>query len=75
MLLASILVSIKFNEDDYYENTFYAKVGGIELLEMNNLESTFLNDLEYKIYVKQEIYEDYRDHLINELVSLEQNQY
>ena len=74
MLLASILVSIKFNEDDYYENSFYAKVGGIKLQEINNLESTFLNDLEFEIFIKPEIFENYKSHIMNELLSESENE-
>lgn len=30
-LLACILISIKYNDDDYYKNAYYAKVGGVSL--------------------------------------------
>jgi len=29
------MVAIKFHDDDYYKNEYYAKVGGISLGEIN----------------------------------------
>ena len=33
-----MLLAIKYNEDDYYSNKYYARVGGISLCELNELE-------------------------------------
>ena len=38
IILASLMLAIKYNEDDYYSNEYYAKVGGIALKELNRLE-------------------------------------
>ena len=38
IILASLILAIKYNEDDYYSNEYYAKVGGIALKELNRLE-------------------------------------
>lgn len=46
-LLTSILVSIKYNDDDYYKNEYYAKVGGVTLSEINKLEEEFLELMDY----------------------------
>jgi Cyclin len=32
------MLAVKFYEDDFYKNTFYAKLGGIPPWEMNCLE-------------------------------------
>ena len=37
ILFTSILLSIKFNEDQFYENKYYAEIAGINLNELNTL--------------------------------------
>jgi hypothetical protein len=63
--MTSILLSIKFNEDDFYSNTFYAKVGGISLKEMNILEYEFLSLIQYDMFIQEDIYEKYKHYLTN----------
>jgi hypothetical protein len=38
ILIATIMIATKFHEDVYYNNTFYAKLGGLPLKELNALE-------------------------------------
>ena len=38
IVLTAILLSIKFLQDDYYDNKFYATVGGVPTRELNLLE-------------------------------------
>jgi hypothetical protein len=38
LILASALVSIKYNEDQFFSNSFYAKVGGVTKKEIDKLE-------------------------------------
>ena len=45
LILASILVSIKYNEDNFCGNSYYAKVGGVTLQELNFFEVNFLESL------------------------------
>jgi hypothetical protein len=45
-----LLVSIKFFDDIYYNNTYYAKIGGISLLELNQLEKEFISNINYDLY-------------------------
>lgn len=45
------MVAIKYNDDDYYKNEFYAKVGGITLKEINALENEFLSLINFAFYV------------------------
>jgi hypothetical protein len=45
------LISIKYNDDDYYKNDYYAKVGGVAIAELNKLESELLDMLDYELYV------------------------
>ena len=38
IILSCMILALKYNEDDYYSNKYYAKVGGISLKELNELE-------------------------------------
>jgi hypothetical protein len=64
-MLAGVLLAIKYNEDDYYSNTFYAKVGGISLKEINVLELDFIVLIQHNLFVKRDIYNKYREYLSN----------
>ena len=48
ILFSSLIIAIKYNEDEYYDNKFYAKVGGLTLKEMNNLEINYLSLIDFK---------------------------
>lgn len=56
-------MSIKYNEDEYYSNTFYAKVGGITLKEFNKLEYFFVNIIDFELYVDDESFQKYNEYL------------
>lgn len=56
LILISIILAIKYLEDKYYSNNFYAKVGGIDIKELNKLELTMFCNLEYNLDVE---YGDY----------------
>jgi hypothetical protein len=58
-------MAIKYNEDDYYSNTFYAKVGGISLEEVNILEVEFLKMIKYTLFIDSDIFEKYTIYLKN----------
>ncbi len=56
-MITALLLAIKYHEDHYYDNVYYAKVGGVTCRELNLLEIEMLNLLEYDLYVSQELYE------------------
>lgn len=37
------MIAIKFYDDEYYKNEYYAKIGGITVKEMSELEKEFLD--------------------------------
>ncbi|CAD8189842.1 unnamed protein product [Paramecium octaurelia] len=63
-LLACILLSIKYNDDDYYKNDYYARVGGVTLQELNQLERELLTLLDYQLFVSQTQYYYYKEKLM-----------
>ena len=63
ILFISIYTAIKYNEDKIYKNKFYAKIAGISVKELTKLESGFLNLIEFKLFVSDEIYQVYSSFL------------
>lgn len=49
IVLISILMAVKYFDDHYFDNVHYATLGGIPLLELNELEIEycFLSDFQY----------------------------
>ena len=63
MVLSSVLIAIKYNEDDYYSNLYYSKVGGISNSELNTLEYEFLKLIYFKLWIDMTEYEKYKIYL------------
>ncbi len=55
-----MLISIKFNDDQYFDNAFYAKVGGVTCRELNKLEREILGLLDFDLAVDPELYQKYK---------------
>ncbi|KAG6415989.1 hypothetical protein SASPL_123410 [Salvia splendens] len=68
LLIASVLVSAKFMDDIFYNNAYYAKVGGISRTEMNLLEVDFLFGLGFQLNVSTTTYHHYCSHLQKEML-------
>lgn len=64
LLVTSVMLAAKFFDDVYYSNDYYARVGGIKVQEMNALEVLFLKLIDYRLYVKPQEYEQYRNHVL-----------
>uniref|UniRef100_A0A2P2P9D4 Cyclin n=1 Tax=Rhizophora mucronata TaxID=61149 RepID=A0A2P2P9D4_RHIMU len=67
LLITSVLVSAKFMDDIYYNNAYYAKVGGISTAEMNVLEVDFLFGLGFQLHVTPSTFHTYCSYLQNEM--------
>ena len=63
VLFGSILISIKFNEDTYYDNKFYSEIAGVKLKELKLLEYTFLALNDFNIFVNSNEFEKYQQYL------------
>ena len=59
ILFSSLLVSIKYNEDSYFDNNFYSQIAGVKPNELKLLEYTFLEYNDFNIYVKDVEYQQY----------------
>lgn len=59
LLLTGIMLAAKFMDDHYYNNSYYAKVGGISTHELNKLELELLKLLDFRLYVSPDIIKTY----------------
>ena len=66
LILGSMVVASKYNEDYYfYSLKYYAKIGGVSQAEIFNLEYNFLALLNFKLYVTEELFCKYNDYLLS----------
>ena len=65
LLLISIIMSIKINEDQIFNNNYYAEVGGVSIKEFNSIESDFVNYINYYLFVTEEEFFKYKRFLEN----------
>ena len=63
VLFSAILVSIKYNEDSYFDNNFYSQIAGVKPNELKLLEYTFLEYNDFNIYVNDVEYKQYENYL------------
>ncbi|CAB9518173.1 Cyclin-U4 [Seminavis robusta] len=63
--VTAILLAAKFFDDAYYNNAYYAKVGGVLVAEMNGLEVDFLFRINFSLHVSPELFEQYRVELLS----------
>ncbi|KAL6569270.1 Cyclin-U4-1 [Orobanche minor] len=71
LLITSIMVSAKFMDDMYYNNAYYAKVGGISTKEMNFLEVEFLFGLGFHLNVTPSTFHTYCSYLQREMIMVQ----
>tara|TARA_R110002050_G_scaffold296807_1_gene457206 strand:- start:1520 stop:2119 length:600 start_codon:yes stop_codon:yes gene_type:complete len=57
LIITSVTISMKYHEDRVYSNQYMAKVGGVSLAELNNLEAAFLERMDYSLGVSSKIFE------------------
>mmetsp|Transcript_28249 Transcript_28249/g.43112 ORF Transcript_28249/g.43112 Transcript_28249/m.43112 type:complete len:340 (+) Transcript_28249:349-1368(+) len=65
VVITAILLGAKFFDDAYYNNAYYAKVGGVLVCEMNGLEVDFLFRINFSLHVTPEVFRKYREELLS----------
>lgn len=68
VVITAILLAAKFFDDAYYNNAYYAKVGGVLVSEMNNLEVEFLFRINFSLHVTPDLFQKYHAELISHAV-------
>jgi len=66
--ITAILLAAKFFDDAYYNNAYYAKVGGVLVPEMNGLEVEFLFRINFSLHVTPDLFIKYQDELISHAI-------
>ncbi|CAK9151066.1 unnamed protein product [Ilex paraguariensis] len=59
LLITSVMLAAKFVDDAFFNNAYYAKVGGISTTELNKLEMKFLFGLDFRLHVSVQKFEKY----------------
>ncbi|KAG9457925.1 hypothetical protein H6P81_002433 [Aristolochia fimbriata] len=59
LIITSVVVAAKFIDDAFFDNAYYAKVGGVSTAEMNRLELKFLFSLDFRLHVSVETFDKY----------------
>jgi len=65
ILFTAVLLSIKYNEDSFFDNQYYSEIAGVKIKELKLLEYTFISMVDFKLFVSDEIYEKYKNYLDN----------
>lgn len=60
LFITAIVVATKFQDDKYFSNAYYSRVGGVAVKELNMLEVRFLKLVGFNLCVTPEEYENYR---------------
>ena len=63
LILASMIIANKFNEEEQYTTKFYSKLGGVPIAEITFLEYNFFFLLNFNLFVKDELYKKYSDYI------------
>ena len=70
IVFAAILIAIKSNEDNFYDNKYYSEISGVKLKELKLIEYQFVELIDFNMYVSDEIFNKYNTYL----KSFEKNQ-
>jgi len=58
-----VLIATKINEDDYYNNRYYSKVGKVKTSELAQMEKEFLSLVNFDLYVGCDLFGKYKLYL------------
>ncbi len=62
-LITSVLIALKYNEDEIYNNNYYSQIGGINYEELMELELNFLVLIDFNVYINNKTFEQYKSAL------------
>ena len=64
LLFGASLIAIKYNEDKFYSNVYYAKIGGLDITQLNTLELEFAMGINFDLFVDNKTFEKYESILL-----------
>ncbi|CAI9768753.1 unnamed protein product [Fraxinus pennsylvanica] len=59
VIITSVMVAAKFIDDAFFNNAYYARVGGVSTAELNKLEMKFLFGLDFQLHVTLQTFRKY----------------
>ncbi|KAI3449635.1 hypothetical protein Pfo_006300 [Paulownia fortunei] len=59
LLITSVMLAAKFMDDAFFNNAYYARVGGVSTAELNKLEMKFLFCLDFRLHVSVQTFGKY----------------
>ena len=65
LILASMVIAIKYNEDNFYSSEVYAKLGGLSMSELNYLEFQFLILIKFSLFIENDLFDKYYYNLLS----------
>ena len=68
VMLISIYMAYTYNEDCIYENKYLALVSGLSKSEMLLLEEDFLDLIDFRLFVSEEIFEQYKKYFFRDIL-------
>ena len=66
IIFIAIVLSAKYNEDNPLSKKLYSKIGGITPKEFDNLEIKFCKYINYRLYIKESLYNKYYKYINND---------
>lgn len=63
IIVAAMIIAIKYNEDDYFDSIFYSKVGGVSRKELDKLEYQMLALINFQLYVSEAVFNKYNNYI------------
>ncbi|XP_024363912.1 cyclin-U1-1 [Physcomitrium patens] len=70
LLVTSVMVATKMLDDVHFNNAFFARVGGVSVVELNRLELEFLFRLDFKLSVTISVFESYCSYLERDIAAI-----
>jgi len=64
IIVVAMTLAAKFHDDIFYTNTYYGKIGGLKLKELNALEANYVKLLDWRLNVQLEEYSFYKNILL-----------
>lgn len=68
LFITAVTCAVKFFDDVYYKNSYYASIGGVPVKEMNALELNFLTLIRYHLFVTKEELNQVERIIINDVM-------
>ncbi|CAA3008776.1 cyclin-P3-1-like [Olea europaea var. sylvestris] len=70
VIITSVMVAAKFIDDAFFNNAYYARVGGVSTAELNKLEMKFLFGLDFELHVTLQTFKRYCSRLAKEAIDV-----